>query len=158
AHGGDQSRSISSQPFYRSDPLGRSSDSIITKMHRRRTRVVCPANECQLQAALAGDGVDNPQRSSQFLQDRTLLDMELDVGKNIAFQDSLWNFASIQPKVLDRLAHGDSLRIAAVQEFLVEAADKRATTDERCTKANSLLLRKANNFNCKRKPALIQNI
>src|SRR5947208_16519252 len=65
--------------LYRTDPLCGGRHCVIAKMHRSRPRMVGAANKCELDPALSGDALDNPQRLAEFLQDWPLLNVQFNV-------------------------------------------------------------------------------
>jgi hypothetical protein len=87
-----------------------------------------------------------------------LLDVKFHVAQNIVSQLSLGNLAGIQSKIFDGAAHRNSPGILAVEKFVVNPAHQRPATDKRRAKANSLLLREAKDFNCKRQPTPIESL
>ena len=113
-------------------------------MHRRRSRVIAAAKECEFQSALPSDRLDRGKRLSQFFQNRPLLDVKFNVSEAFRLfagvaQTGLRNFRRIQAKLLDRFPHGNPPGILYVQQFLVEQSHQRPAADERYTEANSLL-------------------
>ena len=72
-------------PFHSCDPLRRAGDCIVSKIHRRCTGVVGPANECELKPALAGDRLHDSERLLQCLQNRALLDVKFHVSPEYRF-------------------------------------------------------------------------
>src|SRR2546430_15867143 len=79
ADGSYRPRDSFCRALYRTDPLCGSRHCVIAKMHRSRPCMVGAANKCELDPALSGDGLDNPQWAAEFLQDWPLLDVEFNV-------------------------------------------------------------------------------
>src|SRR5205823_12907162 len=105
--------------LYRTDPLCGSRHCVIAKMHRSRPCMVGAANKCELDPALSGDGLDNSQWAAEFLQDGPLLDVEFNVPESVGVYTSARNLFRIWSEFLHRLAHGYSLLILRVREFVV---------------------------------------
>src|SRR6266478_1863748 len=82
--------------------------------------------------------------------------MKFKVGKRIVLEFSLRKFFEIQPKVFDRLLHGNALRIPSIQEFLIQPANQRTAANEWGAEAYSFLLGKANHLDAETEPPSLQ--
>src|ERR1700680_1858522 len=126
-------------------------------MHWRCTSMVGPANECELQPALASDRIHDSQRSLPCLQNRTLLDVEFHVAKIIVPQSSPGNLLGIQSKLFYGAPNGNSSGIFTLQKLSIEPSRQGPAADKRHAKANSFLLGEANDLNSERKPASLES-
>ncbi len=158
AHRGHQPRNFVRLPLDRGDPLCRAGNRIVAKMHRRRTRVVGAAQKCELQPALAGDGIHHSQRPLQCLQNRALLDVEFHVAQNIVSQRSLGISPGFKPKSSMALRTEIPCASWRLRSSSSSLPDQRPAADKWRAKTNSFLLGKANNFNSERKPSSIQSL
>src|SRR5260370_4271379 len=82
--------------------------------------------------------------------------MEFKVAQRIVLEFSLRKVFEIQPKVFDRLLHGNTLRIPSIQEFLIQPANQRTAAYEWGAEAYSFLLGKGNHFDGETKPTALQ--
>src|ERR1700680_4439264 len=125
-------------------------------MHGRCTRMGGAAEKRKLQSALTSNGLDHGERQIQFLQNRSLFDMQFKVAQRIVLEFSLRKFSGIQPKVFDRLLHGNAMRIPRIQECLIQPANQRTAADEWGAEAYSFLLGKADHLDAEAKPPSLQ--
>src|SRR5260370_34723332 len=79
--------------------------------------------------------------------------MKLDVTQNVILQGSRGDLVSIQSEVLNRLADGNSVHIAAAEKFVVEPAHQCAAADEGHSEADSFFFREADHFDTEGQPS-----
>src|SRR5258708_6911746 len=91
-----------------------------------------------------------------MIQYRPLFDMKFNVAQRIASHLRLRNLLRAQSKLLDCASHRNSVRIASLQEGVVQSAHQCATADERSAEAYSFLLGKAKHLDGKWQSASLQ--
>src|ERR1700722_9387413 len=96
-----------------------------------------------VQAGLARDRIDDPERQAETLEHGTLLDMKLDVSNCVITRTRFADSAGIQSKRADR---GGDFR----EQLSVYIANERAAADERYGKSHAFFFRESDHFNRKR--------
>src|ERR1700726_2506215 len=82
--------------------------------------------------------------------------MPFEVAQRIVLEFSLRKSFGIQPKVFDRLLHGNAMRIPSIQQGLIQPANQPPAADEWGAEAYSFLLGKANHLDAETKPPSLQ--
>src|ERR1700691_1062607 len=96
---GDQSRLRPRDSLYGNNPLRGPCQSVASKMHGRRTRMIRVSRKYEFHSALACYRIDNSERQAQVLENRPLFDVKLQIAKNILAHSGLRNLVHIDAKV-----------------------------------------------------------
>jgi hypothetical protein len=84
--------------------------------------------------------------------------MEFQETEQTVVQPGLRNLSRIQPEVLNRSPHRNSLCVCPCQQFFVETSHQRSAADKRRAKPYSLFLGKTYYFDPVRKLASLQGL
>ncbi|MNM83675.1 hypothetical protein D3C81_957400 [compost metagenome] len=104
--------------------VGRSEESVIPHIHRRRTGMIRFPGYFNLVADHADNAVDQPDRQAFFFKDRALFDVQLQISRS--FLDAVALLALIAAG-FQRFAEGYAFPILALQHgFLIELARQHA--------------------------------
>src|SRR5579864_8103437 len=90
--------------FNSNDPLSSPGQRVAAKMHRRGASVIRPTQEYKFHASLSGDCLDSSKWIIERLENRSLLDVEFQVGQSVMVQHSAVQFSWAQPEILDGAA------------------------------------------------------
>jgi hypothetical protein len=102
--------------------------------------VVGLAGERHAQADHAADRLDDAQPRSARAQDRPLLDVELDVGTDLAHAVHLSDARGIESARRHRLRHADAVPVARRERFAHVRPAERAAAEQRGAEARALLV------------------
>ncbi len=112
------------------DPFRGCGDGVMPKMHGSRTRVIGAAQKHELHAGLSSNGIDRSEGPADGFEDRSLLDVKFQITECALVQGGTRNVGGIQAKLFDGRADSNSVRVTAIQKFLIEGANQSATADE----------------------------
>jgi len=81
-HSCHQTRRIAGFTLDNQNPLRYGTYCVVPQMHRRRARMICPPAKEYACLRLAGNGLHDGKRQTEFIEHRPLFDVELKVTQN----------------------------------------------------------------------------
>src|SRR6516162_8432406 len=90
----------------------RSAKSVVAHLHWHGSGMICLAEKTDTNSGLAGYGVDDSDREVLLLENRSLLDMDLDVADQpLRLEFCRGETARVATEILDGFGHRDTITI-----------------------------------------------
>ncbi len=124
-------------------------------LHRHRTGMARLARKAAVQTTGTVDRRDHPEREIFLLQARSLLNVQLQIGHDIAdVARGTLDLTGIQPHVAHRLGNRDAVAVRMCRPAVRPGAGNAATAQQRDAKARALFIPEADDFNGQRQSTL----
>ena len=118
----------------------------------------CDAVERQFCSALTGNDIDDGEWKVEILENRTLLDVELEIAEGAVRRLRVRNAVGIEAEMPYRVAQRAAGLVGAIEQRRVEGAGKRAAAEKRNAEPHPFLVRKSDDLDRKWKPFLSEQL
>ena len=137
----------------RDDAFGGAGQRVAPQRHRHRAGVTGHAGEVRRQPRGAGYCRHHADGKVLLLQHRPLLDMQFDIGMQLAAGPRRRaDMLGVEPELHHGLAHGESVSIARVEHAFVKGAGDRPAAEQRGGKPDALLVGETDDLDRKGQP------